>query len=191
METSGTLVVPNLTGVVENSSSTPCVCKKCTPKMTETNRLLTTTKLCNILFSLIATGNSRCALIGRQSPDAVTRCKVNISSLVNVPFNFDKLSWCISDTADPECDIMSVSTPPIVPGNIDLDLTAATVIILLSQRPIGCGHACFLVQVPNSCLTENTAVRSALLYHTENSKGDMRLVDDEDTGVDNVQLDCN
>ena len=72
----------------------------------------------------------------------------------------------------------------------ELNLTAATVIILFSQGPTDCGDACFLVQVPNSCLTDNTVMQSALLYNAENSEGDMRLVDDEDIGVEDVQLDC-
>ena len=159
--------------------------------MTGTTRLLTTTKFCNILFSPITTGDSRCALIGRGSPDAVTRCKVGISSLVDVPFSCDKVSWCISDTADPESNIMSVNTPPIVPGIIELDFTVATVIILLSQGLTDCGDTCCPVQVPHSHLTENTVVQSTLLYHSENSEEDMRLVDDEDNGVEDVQLDYN
>ena len=116
---------------------------------------------------------------------------IYISSLVNVPFNYDKVSWCISDTADPECNIMSMSTPPIVPDNIELDLTAATPIIPLSQGPTDCEDACFPIQVPNSCLTERTVVQCALLYHAENSEGDMRLVDDKAIGVEDVQLDYN
>ena len=118
----------------------------------------------------------------RGSPDAVTRCKVGIFRLVNVPFSCDKVSWCINDTADPESNIMSVSTPPIVPSTIELDLTVATVIILLSQGLTDCGDTCCPVQVPHSCLTENTVVLSAPLYHNESSEENTKLVDDEDIG---------
>ena len=70
----------------------------------------------------------------------------------------DKASWCISDTADPESNLMLMNTPPIVSGIIELDLTVATVIILLSQGLTDCVDACFPVEVPHSRLTENTVV---------------------------------
>ena len=134
--------------MVKKSSSTSYVCKKSTPKITGTTRLLTTIKLRNILFSQITSDNSRCALIRRGSPGAVTRYKAGISSLVNVPFSYDKVSWCISDTADPKSNIMSVSTPPIVPGIIELDLTVATIIILCHKGLLIAGTPATLYRCP-------------------------------------------
>ena len=126
-------------------------------------------------------------VIGRGSPEAVTRCKVGVFSLVNVPSSCDKVVWCISDTADPESNIISMSTPPIFPVTIELDLTVATVMILLSQVGLtDCGDACYPVQVPRFCLTENTVVLNGPFCHNESSEV---MVGDEYIGAKDVQLD--